>query len=106
MGSLVATGGLLSCSRWAPYLRQAGSLVAAGGLLSCGMQTVSNSMQVGSSSLTRDQTWTPCIGSAESYPLRHQEVPVCPFYRKESEVRKDEVIGQDPIPWESDRIKI
>ena len=33
--------------------------VAAGRLLSCGMQ-------VGSSSLTRDRIWAPCIGSSES----------------------------------------
>ena len=39
-------------------------LVAACGLLSCGMH-------VGSSSLTREQTRAPCIGSAESYPLYH-----------------------------------
>ena len=48
------------------WLRQV--LLAAGGLLSCGMQ-------VGSSSLTRDQTRVPCIGSTESYPLRHQGSP-------------------------------
>ena len=30
---------------------------------------------VGSSSLTRDQTWTPCIGTAESQLLDHQESP-------------------------------
>ena len=41
-------------------------LVAAGGLLSCGMQTLSCSMHVGSSSLTRDRTRAPCIGSTES----------------------------------------
>ena len=29
----------------------------------------------GSSSLARDQTQAPCIGSAESQPLDHQEVP-------------------------------
>ena len=29
-------------------------------------------MHVGSSSLTRDRTQVPCIGSVESYPLRHQ----------------------------------
>ena len=27
---------------------------------------------VGPSSLTRDQTWSPCVGSTESYPLGHQ----------------------------------
>ena len=47
---LVALG--LSCGK-------EGSLVVAGGLLSC-------SMYVGSSSLTRDQTQAPCIGSMES----------------------------------------
>ena len=36
--------------------------------LSCGMHA-------GSSSLTRDRTWAPCIGSAESYPLDHQGYP-------------------------------
>ena len=30
---------------------------------------------MGSSSLTRDQTQTPCIGSLESQPLDHQESP-------------------------------
>ena len=57
-------------------------LVAAGGLLSCGMQTLSCSMQtlscsmyMGSSSLTRDGTQAPCIGSVESYTLRHQGSP-------------------------------
>ena len=34
-------------------------LIAAGGLLSCGMRTLSCGMHVGSSSLTRDQTWAP-----------------------------------------------
>ena len=43
-------------------------LVAAHGLLSCGMH-------VGSSSLTRDRTLAPCIGSVESYPLDHQGSP-------------------------------
>ena len=37
----------------------AACLVAARGLLSCGMH-------VGSSSLSRDRTRAPCIGSAES----------------------------------------
>ena len=32
-------------------------------------------MHAGSSSLTRDQTQAPCIGSAESYPLDHQGGP-------------------------------
>ena len=40
----------------------------AGGLLSCGMH-------VGSSSLTRNRTWPPSIGSTESYPLDHQGSP-------------------------------
>ena len=30
---------------------------------------------VGSSSLIRDRTWAPCIGSAESYLLLTREVP-------------------------------
>ena len=50
-------------------------LVAAGGLLSCSMWTLSCGMHVGSSSLTRDQTQAPCIGSVESYPLDHQGNP-------------------------------
>ena len=31
--------------------------------------------QVGSSSLTRDQTWASCIENSESYPLDHQGSP-------------------------------
>ena len=30
-------------------------------------------------SLTKDQTWAPCIGSAESYPLDHQGSPKSTF---------------------------
>ena len=56
-------------------LRHAGFLVVACGLPSYGMQTLSCGMHVGSSSLTRDQTQAPCIGSAESYPLDHQGSP-------------------------------
>ena len=41
-------------------------LVAARWLLSCGMGTLSSGMHVGSSSLTRDRTQAPCIGSTES----------------------------------------
>ena len=65
----------LSYSRWTPQLRQVGSLVADCRLLSCGMRTLSCSMHVGSSSLTRDRTQAPCIGSVESYPLCHQRSP-------------------------------
>ena len=43
--------------------------------LSCGMQTLSCGMHVGSSSLTRDRTRAPCIGSMESSPLHHQGNP-------------------------------
>ena len=50
-------------------------LVAAGRLLSCSMRTLSCGMHVGSSSLTRDRTRAPCIGSVESYPLHHQGSP-------------------------------
>ena len=50
-------------------------LVVAHELLSCGMQTLSCGVHVRSSSLIRDRTWDPCIGSAESYPLRHQGSP-------------------------------
>ena len=49
-------------------------LVAAGGLLSCGMLTLSCSMHVGSSSLTRDEPRSPALG-VESYPLCHQGSP-------------------------------
>ena len=35
---------------------------------------------VGSSSLTRDQTCTPCIGSVESQPLDHQRSPILVDY--------------------------
>ena len=56
-------------------------LAAVGGLLSCGMWTLSSSMHVGSSSLTRDQTRTPCTGSVESYPLRHQGSPIFSFLK-------------------------
>ena len=50
-------------------------LVAVRGLLSCGMRALSCGMHMGSSSLTRDQTRAPCLGSSESYPLRHQGSP-------------------------------
>ena len=43
-------------------------LVAVCGLLSCGMHA-------GSSSLIRDWTQAPCIGSVESYPVDHQGSP-------------------------------
>ena len=44
------------------------------------MLTLSCSMYVGSSSLTRDRTLAPCIGSMESYALDHQESPFCSFF--------------------------
>ena len=50
----------------------AACLVAICGLLSCGMQTLSCSMHVGSSSLTRDQTWAPCIGNMGVSPTGPQ----------------------------------
>ena len=40
-----------------------------------GMRDLSCGMHVGSSSLTRDQTRAPCIGSVESYPLDLQGSP-------------------------------
>ena len=49
-------------------------LVAAHGIFSCAMQTL-ELCHVGSRSLTRDQTWAPCIERAESPPLDHQESP-------------------------------
>ena len=39
------------------------------------MRTLSCGTHVGSSSLTRDRTRAPCIGSTESYPLHHQGCP-------------------------------
>ncbi|XP_073647765.1 phosphatidylinositol-glycan biosynthesis class F protein isoform X1 [Tursiops truncatus] len=50
-------------------------LVVAHQLLSCGLQTLSCGLHVRPSSLTRDGTQAPCIGSAESYLLRHQGSP-------------------------------
>ena len=41
-------------------------LIAASRLLSWGTRTLSCGMRVGSSSLTRDRTRAPCIGSVES----------------------------------------
>ena len=40
-------------------------LLAACGIFNCSLLTLSCS-HVGSSSLTQDQTWAPCIGSSES----------------------------------------
>ena len=59
----------LSCSMW-------GLLVVACWIcFSCGIQTLKKMQCVGSSSLTRDWTWAPCIGSTESSPLDHQGGP-------------------------------
>ena len=52
-------------------------LVAACGIFSWGIRTLSCSMHAGSSSLTRDQTRAPCIGSTDSYQLDHQGSPLC-----------------------------
>ena len=51
-------------------------LVAAGRLLSHGMQTLSCSMHVGSSSLSRDRTWAPCIGARSLIHCATREVPL------------------------------
>ena len=51
-------------------------LVAAGRPLSCGSRTLSCGTHVGSSSLSRDRTWAPCIATVESYPLCHQGSPL------------------------------
>ena len=48
--------------------------------LHCGMRALSCSMHVGSSSLARDRTQAPCIGSTESYPLDHQGSPMTAFF--------------------------
>ena len=37
---------------------------------------------MGSSSLTRDQTWVPCTGSAESEPLGHPRSPEGSLYQQ------------------------
>ena len=58
---------------------------------SCGMQTLSCSMHVESSSPTRDGTRAPCIGSAESYPLDRQGNPLNGAF-------EDEVSGQGLWP--------
>ena len=50
-------------------------LVAACRLLSCSTWTLSCDTRVGSTSLTRYQTRTPCVGSVESYLLDHQGSP-------------------------------
>ena len=56
-----------------------GIFIAACGIFSCGVWELSCGMHVGSSSLTRDRTWAPCIGSTESYPLDHQGSPSAHF---------------------------
>ena len=62
------------------YFGCVGSSLLHVGSFSCGMRTLSCGMLVGSSSLTRDLTRAPCIGSTESYPLDHQGSPVCWLY--------------------------
>ena len=49
-------------------------LVAAHSIFSCSMRTLSCS--IWSSSLTRDQTQTPCIGTTESQPLDQEGSPL------------------------------
>ena len=55
-GIFVATCRIFSCGMWDLQLQHVGSQL----------------WHVGSSSLTRDETWAPCIGSVESQPLDHQ----------------------------------
>ena len=50
-------------------------IVSAPGL-SCGAWDLRWGVHAGSSSPSRDRTWTPCIGSMESYPLDHQGSPL------------------------------
>ena len=50
------------------------------GSFSCGVRTLSCGMHVGSGSPSRDRTWAPCIGSAESYLLDHQGSPSMCLY--------------------------
>ena len=47
---------------------------------SCCMRILSCGIHAGSSSLTGDWTWAPCIGSKESYPLDHQGSPSLGFF--------------------------
>ena len=49
-------------------------VLVASGIFSCSMWDL-QLRHVGSSSLTRDQTWAPCIGSTESQLLDHQGSP-------------------------------
>ena len=50
-------------------------LFVAGGLLSCGMKTLSCSMHVGSSFLTRDRPQAPCIGNSQFNHCTTRGVP-------------------------------
>ena len=52
------------------------SLIKSFHLFSC---TGSQLRHMGSSSLTRDRTWVPCIGSKESQPVDHQGRP-CEYF--------------------------
>ena len=56
-----------------------GVLVVACRIFSCNMRT--QVRHVGSSSLTRDQTCAPCIGSSESQPLDQQGRPYLAFLK-------------------------
>ena len=56
-----------------------GKLDLCCGTRACGI--FSCSMHVGSSSLTRDPTQTPCIGSMDSQPMDHQGSP-CIIFRR------------------------
>ena len=47
--------------------------------MACGI--FSRGMRARSSSLTRDRSRAPCIGSAESYPLDHQGSPFLQFLK-------------------------
>ena len=55
---------LFICLFWLHWV-----LVAACGIFVAACRHLSYSMYAGSSSLTRNQTQAPCIGSTESYPL-------------------------------------
>ena len=50
-------------------------VVTCGIFLVAACRLLSFSMHAGSGSLTRDRTWAPCIGNAESYSLDHQGSP-------------------------------
>ena len=68
---------VLSCTlKKYVFIKAVPGLSCRTGDLPCGMPgDLSCGTHAGSSSLTRDRTWVPCIGSVESYPLDHAGSP-------------------------------